>query len=58
MASIAAQPPRPIVNRDFSSLTSVFIEWQEGTTGDILILGYKLYMVELASGEVTLQYDG
>lgn len=30
MASKAAQPPMPTVNREHSTLTSVMIEWQEG----------------------------
>ena len=35
MASQAATPTKPTVNRELSTLTSVFIEWTEGTAGDI-----------------------
>jgi len=58
MSLPAAQPTVPTVNRELSSLTSVFIEWTQGTPGDIPIDGYKLYMIEMATGIVTLPYDG
>lgn len=58
MASPAAQPTTPTVNRDLSTLTSLFIEWGQGTPGDIPIDGYRLYMIEIATGIVTLEYDG
>lgn len=58
LASRASKPPKPSVNRLYSTLTSVFIEWQEGTAGEIPILGYKLFMIELATGEVTIVFDG
>lgn len=46
------------MDRVKSTLTSVFIEWQEGVQGDIPVLGYELYMIELATGEVTRVYNG
>lgn len=58
MANQALQPPQPTVDRAKSSLTSVFIEWQEGAQGDIRVLGYELFMIELATGEVTRVYNG
>jgi hypothetical protein len=36
----------------------LFIEWQEGTPGDIPIDGYIMHMVEIATGEVSLVYNG
>ena len=36
----------------------MFVQWAEGTAGDIPILGYKLYMIEKGSGVETLVYDG
>jgi hypothetical protein len=40
----------PQVNRSLSTLTSVFVQWQEGDKGDLEITGYKLFMIELATG--------
>jgi len=45
MASIAAAPTMPTVNRLLSSYNSLYIQWTEGTPGDIPIIGYKLYMI-------------
>ena len=58
LASQAATPTKPTVDRDLSTLNSVFIEWTEGTLGDIPIDGYRLWMIELATGTVSLVYDG
>jgi hypothetical protein len=58
MAMRANRPTTPTVDRSLSSLTSLFIRWTEGTNGNIPVLGYKLYMIELSTGEVTLEYDG
>jgi hypothetical protein len=58
MAMPANPPTKPTVNRQFSSLSSVFIEWTEGVSGDIPVQGYKLYMIEILTGQVTLEYDG
>lgn len=58
MASIAAAPTTPTVNRQLSSLNSLYIQWTEGTPGDIQIDGYKLYMIEMSTGIVSLKYDG
>ena len=41
-----------------STIDSLFIEWSEGATGDIEILGYRLYMIEKGTGESNLIYDG
>jgi hypothetical protein len=58
MAEQASAPTMPTVDRSLSTLTSLFIEWTEGTTGDIEIDGYKVYLIEMATGIVSLQYDG
>lgn len=58
MAAIASPPNKPTVNRSLSTLTSLFIEWTEGTPGDIEIDGYQVYLIEMATGKVSLQYDG
>jgi hypothetical protein len=58
MASPAAQPTTPTVDRQMSTLNSLFIHWAQGTTGDIPIDGYLLYMIEITSGKVSLVYDG
>jgi hypothetical protein len=58
MASPAAQPTTPTVDRQMSTLNSLFIQWAQGTTGDIPIDGYLLYMIEITSGKVSLVYDG
>jgi len=48
----------PQVKRSLSTLTSVFVQWQEGEKGDLEITGYKLFMIELATGNQKLVYDG
>jgi predicted phage tail protein len=58
MAERASQPPVPTINREKSSLTSVYIEWQEGVAGQIQVLGFKLYMIDLQDGSVTNVYSG
>ena len=58
LAQPASTPTAPSINWDFSSATSMFVQWAEGTAGDIPILGYKLYMIEKGSGVETLVYDG
>jgi hypothetical protein len=58
MAMQANIPTQPTVDRAFSSLISLNIKWTEGSAGDINILGYKLYMIELETGDVTLEYNG
>jgi hypothetical protein len=54
MAKPASQPTKPTVNRELSTLNSLFIEWKEGTPGDIPIDGYLLYIIDISSGVVTL----
>jgi hypothetical protein len=57
--SMRANPPTtPTVDRSLSSFTSLFIRWTEGAQGDIPILGYYLYLIDLATGQVSLVYDG
>jgi len=58
MAARAAKPLAPTVDRSQSSQTSLFINWQKVTTGDIAISGYKLNMIEMANGNHYLVYDG
>ena len=58
MATPTSQPSAPTVNRDLSTINSLFIEWEEGVEGDIPILGYKLYMIEKGTGGAMLIYDG
>ena len=58
MAAPTNPPDRPTVNRDLSTIDSLFIEWEEGTPGDIPIKGYKLFMIEKGTGESSLVYDG
>lgn len=36
----------------------MFVEWTEGTAGDIPIDGYLLYMIKKGTGVQTLVYDG
>lgn len=58
MAMRANSPTSPTVDRSLSSLTSLFIRWTEGTSGDIPILGYYLYMIDLRTGVIEQVYDG
>lgn len=44
--------------REYSTLTSIFVQWDEVEIGDIPILGYKLYLIEISSGLESLIYDG
>lgn len=53
LANPASPPTKPTVDRSLSSLTSLFIEWTEGTPGDIPIDGYQMFMIEIATGIVT-----
>jgi len=46
------------VIREYSTLTSIFVQWDEVKIGDIPILGYKLYLIEISSGLESLIYDG
>jgi len=46
------------VIREYSTLTSIFVQWDEVEIGDIPILGYKLYLIEISSGLESLIYDG
>jgi len=54
LAMRANAPQKPTVDRSLSSLESLFVRWEQGADGDIPILGTKLYMIELSSGQVTL----
>lgn len=58
MADRADRPLAPTVDRTQSSQTSLFVKWQKVTTGDIVITGYRLNMIELASGNQQVVYDG
>lgn len=58
MADRADKPLAPTVDRTQSSQTSLFVKWQKVTTGDIVITGYRLNMIELASGNQQVVYDG
>ena len=58
MAAYPERPPQPTVDRLKSTLTSVHIEWDEGVPGDIEVLGYRLFQVELSSGLVSNVYTG
>jgi hypothetical protein len=54
MAEQASAPTLPTIDRSLSTITSLFIEWTEGTSGDIEIDGYKVYLIEMATGIVSL----
>ena len=58
MAQQAPTPSKPTVNRELSTLTSVYVEWSQGEPGDIPVDGYQLFMIELSAGLVSLVYDG
>lgn len=58
MAERSDKPNKPSVDRTQSSQTSLFVNWQKVTTGNIAITGYKLNMIELASGNHQIVYDG
>lgn len=58
MADRADKPLAPTVDRTQSSQTSLFVNWQKVTTGNMPVLGYRLNMIELANGNHVLVYDG
>ena len=58
LANPANKPQTPTINRALSHGTSLLVEWDEGTPGDIPILGYKLYMTERGTGVEQLVYNG
>ena len=47
LSSRVSTPTTPTVNRALSSLTSLHIEWSEGTPGDIPVDGYQLWMIDM-----------
>lgn len=54
MAMRANQPTKPTVSRELSTLTSLYVHWTESLTpGDIKIEGYLVYLIEMATGQVT-----
>ena len=58
LAAVPERPPQPTVDRSKSTLTSVHIKWEEGAPGDIPVLGYRLFQVELSTGLVSNVYSG
>ena len=51
--------PDPVtINRELSSIDSLFVEWAESTPGDIPLTGYRLYMIQKGTGVEQIIYDG